>query len=56
VQLQEAVDDAEANLHKARIAGDHTRVTALEKELAGRQALLENAHKTLQAARRLSSS
>jgi hypothetical protein len=49
VELQEAVDNVQANLARARAVGETDRVLDLEKELAGRLALLAQAHKSLRA-------
>jgi len=46
--LQQAVDKLQADLDKARAAGNASKVAKLESELAGRQALLEQAQKSLQ--------
>ncbi|MER8184326.1 DUF349 domain-containing protein [Kitasatospora sp. NPDC094015] len=46
--LQQAVDKLQADLDKARAAGNAGRVAKLEGELAGRQALLDQALKSLQ--------
>ncbi|MEV6208970.1 DUF349 domain-containing protein [Kitasatospora sp. NPDC051914] len=46
--LQQAVDKLQADLDKARAAGNASRVAKLESELAGRQALLEQAQKSLE--------
>ncbi|MFJ8045871.1 DUF349 domain-containing protein [Kitasatospora sp. NPDC096147] len=46
--LQAAVDKLQADLDKARAAGNASKVTKLENELAGRQALLDQAQKSLE--------
>jgi hypothetical protein len=46
--LQSAVDKLQAELDKARAAGNASKVAKLEGELAGRQALLDQALKSLQ--------
>ncbi|MFJ5926698.1 DUF349 domain-containing protein [Kitasatospora sp. NPDC092948] len=46
--LQSAVDKLQADLDKARAAGNASKVAKLESELAGRQALLDQAQKSLQ--------
>ncbi|MFD9127000.1 DUF349 domain-containing protein [Kitasatospora sp. NPDC059571] len=46
--LQQAVDKLRADLEKARTAGNAGKVAKLENELAGREALLEQAQKSLQ--------
>ncbi|WP_035840863.1 DUF349 domain-containing protein [Kitasatospora azatica] len=46
--LQAAVDKLQAELNKARAAGNASKVAKLESELAGRQALLDQALKSLQ--------
>ncbi|MFJ1705214.1 DUF349 domain-containing protein [Kitasatospora sp. NPDC088346] len=46
--LQQAVDKLRADLDKARAAGNASRVAKLESELAGRQALLDQAQKSLE--------
>ncbi|MFD8600297.1 DUF349 domain-containing protein [Kitasatospora sp. NPDC059646] len=46
--LQSAVDKLQADLDKARAAGNTSRAAKLEAELAGRQALLDQAQKSLQ--------
>jgi len=49
VTLQGAVDRVQADLEEARGLGDASRVAALQQELAGRRALLDQAQKGLQA-------
>jgi hypothetical protein len=46
--LQSAVDKLQADIDKARAAGNASRVAKLESELAGRQALLDQALKSLE--------
>ncbi|GAA2992799.1 DUF349 domain-containing protein [Kitasatospora albolonga] len=46
--LQAAVDKLQADLDKARAAGNASKVAKLENELAGRQALLDQAQKSLE--------
>ncbi|GGQ76996.1 DUF349 domain-containing protein [Kitasatospora griseola] len=46
--LQSAVDKLQADLDKARAAGNASKAAKLEAELAGRQALLDQAQKSLQ--------
>ncbi|MGW4646447.1 DUF349 domain-containing protein [Kitasatospora sp. NPDC004289] len=46
--LQAAVDKLRADLDKARAAGNASKVAKLENELAGRQALLDQAQKSLE--------
>ncbi|WP_030459131.1 DUF349 domain-containing protein [Kitasatospora sp. NRRL B-11411] len=46
--LQAAVDKLEADLAKARAAGNTAKAAKLETELAGRRALLDQAQKSLQ--------
>ncbi|GAA2248284.1 MULTISPECIES: DUF349 domain-containing protein [Kitasatospora] len=46
--LQAAVDKLQADLDKARAAGNASKVAKLESELAGRRALLDQAQKSLQ--------
>lgn len=46
-QLQEAVDKLRAQIDEARAAGNTAKVEKLEKDLAGRQALLDQALKGL---------
>ena len=46
--LQSAVDKLQADLDKARAAGNASKAAKLESELAGRQALLDQAQKSLQ--------
>ncbi|MEV4558066.1 DUF349 domain-containing protein [Kitasatospora sp. NPDC049285] len=46
--LQAAVDKLQADLDKARAAGNASKVAKLEADLAGRQALLDQAQKSLQ--------
>jgi hypothetical protein len=46
--LQSAVDKLEADLAKARAAGNTAKAAKLETELAGRRALLDQAQKSLQ--------
>ncbi|GAB2739350.1 DUF349 domain-containing protein [Kitasatospora kifunensis] len=46
--LQGAVDKLKADLEKARSAGNEAKVKKLESELAGRQALLDQALKSLE--------
>ncbi|PYC76322.1 DUF349 domain-containing protein [Streptomyces tateyamensis] len=46
--LQSAVDKLQAELDKARAAGNASKAAKLENELAGRQALLDQALKSLQ--------
>ncbi|MFJ1795495.1 DUF349 domain-containing protein [Kitasatospora griseola] len=46
--LQSAVDKLQADLDKARTAGNASKAAKLEAELAGRQALLDQAQKSLQ--------
>ncbi|GAA2747491.1 MULTISPECIES: DUF349 domain-containing protein [Kitasatospora] len=46
--LQAAVDKLQADIDKARAAGNASKVAKLESELAGRQALLDQAQKSLQ--------
>ncbi|MBO8194899.1 DUF349 domain-containing protein [Streptomyces oryzae] len=47
-QLQDAVDKLHAQIEKARSAGNTAKVAKLERELEGRQALLDQALKGLQ--------
>ena len=47
-QLQDAVDKLRAQVEKARSAGNEAKAQKLEKELAGRQELLDQALKGLQ--------
>ncbi|MGY1434405.1 DUF349 domain-containing protein [Streptomyces reniochalinae] len=47
-QLQDAVDKLHAQLEKARAAGNTAKAAKLERELEGRQALLDQAQKGLQ--------
>ncbi|OEU96695.1 DUF349 domain-containing protein [Streptomyces oceani] len=47
-QLQEAVDSLRARVEQARAAGNSAKAEKLEKELAGRQALLDQAQKGLE--------
>ena len=44
-QLERAIAGIEADLEKARAAGDQKRVSRLEDDLAARQQFLEMAHK-----------
>ena len=44
-KLQAAIDEVEANLEKARAAGNQKKVTELEENLASRQAFLEMARR-----------
>ncbi|MDH6575896.1 DUF349 domain-containing protein [Kitasatospora sp. MAP5-34] len=46
--LQSAIDKLQADLDKARAAGNASKVAKLETELAGRQALLDQALKSLE--------
>ncbi|MFD8483289.1 DUF349 domain-containing protein [Kitasatospora sp. NPDC059673] len=46
--LQSAVDKLQSDLDKARAAGNTSKAAKLEAELAGRQALLDQAQKSLQ--------
>ncbi|MFJ5231588.1 DUF349 domain-containing protein [Kitasatospora sp. NPDC088391] len=46
--LQAAVDKLQADLDKARAAGNASKAAKLEAELAGRQSLLDQAQKSLQ--------
>ncbi|MBO8199886.1 DUF349 domain-containing protein [Streptomyces smyrnaeus] len=47
-QLQDAVDKLKAQIEQARAAGNEAKAAKLEQELAGRQALLDQALKGLQ--------
>ena len=47
-QLQDAVDKLRQQAEKARAAGNDAKAVKLEQELAGRQALLDQAQKGLQ--------
>lgn len=47
-QLQDAIDKLHAQIEKARAAGNTAKAEKLEKELAGRQMLLDQAQKGLQ--------